>query len=109
MDDACITNYSLGGRAVPGRDRDPYAALGIQPSATTEQAARAAKAIALAIHPDKCDHPKATEAMKSLFSARDQITQTSQAQPHYQHDDRYTRAEAKRQRQRQNRRRNQND
>lgn len=51
-----------------------YAILGVPPTATPEQIKRAYRRLAMRWHPDRNDHPEATERFKEIRAAYDQLT-----------------------------------
>jgi len=51
-----------------------YAILGLSPSASPEQIKRAYRRLAMRWHPDRNDHPEATERFKEIRAAYDQLT-----------------------------------
>lgn len=51
-----------------------YAILGVPRSATPEQIKRAYRRLAMRWHPDRNDHPEATERFKEIRAAYDQLT-----------------------------------
>ncbi len=53
---------------------DAHAILGLKPGATPEEIKRAYRKLAMRWHPDRSDHPQATERFKEIGAAYDMLT-----------------------------------
>ena len=70
-----LTRYPPVHHAFAGYQNNYYKVLGVDPkTCTAAQIKRAYYKIARIIHPDKCRHPKATEAMGVVTSAHSTLT-----------------------------------
>jgi DnaJ family protein C protein 8 len=52
---------------------NPFEQMGLRYDATQEEVKRQYRKISLLIHPDKCKHPKATDAFELLGNANSQL------------------------------------
>ena len=60
--------------ALDGVRKHPRQALGLDDEASASDAKKAYRKLALKLHPDKCEHPVANDAMQALNVAYDKIT-----------------------------------
>lgn len=63
-------------------EMDPYAVLGLDADVSESELRRAYRRLAVMVHPDKCQHPRAEEAFKVLRAAWDILSDPTRKQQH---------------------------